>query len=110
MSLRSSAKAIRSNGELAMRGYAVAASPAPAPEPSLPVERVVIVDPRRAETLTDPRSSGPRDPSQTVWPPPKAPQIELPDGQPLTKGQRIWIDPELLAQWEREEAARRQER
>jgi hypothetical protein len=101
---------IRSDGEASVRGYAVAEVPAPTAEPAPPLERVLVVDPTRAETLTGPPlSSGPRNPGQLLRPE-SAPKVELLDGQPLTKGGRVWIDPELLAQWEREEAERKQGR
>jgi hypothetical protein len=41
-----------------------------------------------------------------AWPPPKGPAIVLPDGRPLTKAQRFWIDPDLFARWDAEAAAR----
>jgi hypothetical protein len=70
--------------------------------------RVEIIDPRRAPTLRDdrPRSTGPRDPHQREWRAPKPPGIELPDGRPIMKAQRIYVDDELLEQWEAEARAR----
>jgi hypothetical protein len=92
-------------GELQATGYAVirpsaASSRSRAPETH--AARVVIVDPRWTETRAEPMvRSQPRNPDQKIWPPP-APGIELPDRRPLTKAQRIWIDPDLLAQWNQE--------
>jgi hypothetical protein len=100
---------LRSNGENEARAHAWITVPASPAAPALDAERVVVVDPRRTATISGPpRSSGPRNLEQKVWPAPKAPGIELPDRRPLTKAQRFWIDPELLVEWEREEAERRQ--
>jgi hypothetical protein len=96
---------IRSAGEPSMRGHACFVLPEPEPEPG-PEEtaRVVITDPRSAATRSGPPSgSGPRNPAQAAWRAPQPPGVELPDGLPLTKAQRFWIDPELLAAWEDEE-------
>jgi hypothetical protein len=96
---------IWSNGEPSARGYAVATVRPSAPEPPSP-ERVVLVHPARTPTVTgSPVGAGPRNPDQKVWPPPARPAIELPDQRPLTKAQRFWIDPELIARWDREAAA-----
>jgi hypothetical protein len=81
--------------------------PSPVPE----AERVVIVDPRR--TATTPTSQqqgggGPRAPDQLRLPEPST-GIELPDGRPLTKAQRVWVDPEVIERWkaeDRQDAAR----
>jgi hypothetical protein len=97
------ARMIRSSGETSCRGYAVAAVPARAAEPATADERVIVSDPRRTPTVTGPpRTSGPRDAGEMVWPRPEAPAIELPDRRPLNKAQRFWIDPELIAKWDRE--------
>jgi hypothetical protein len=94
---------LKSNGELSARGYAVVEVRRGAPEPPVAPERVVIVRPTQTATRTGPRAgSGPRAPDQQTWPPQKGPAIVLPDGRPLTKAQRFWIDPELLAQWDAE--------
>jgi hypothetical protein len=94
---------IRSSGETSFRGYAVATVPARAAEPAEADERVIVSDPRRTPTVTGPpRTSEPRDPAENVWPRPEAPAIELPDRRPLNKAQRFWIDPELIARWDRE--------
>lgn len=99
---------LRSNGENEARAYARITVPATRGAPLIESERVVLTDPRRTETVSgSPKSSGPRNAEQKVWPAPKAPGIELPDGRPLMKAQRIWIDPELLVEWELEEAQRR---
>jgi hypothetical protein len=99
---------VASNGDRAKRAYLVADLPAHAAASGQPEARVVIVDPRRAETLTDAPKSGPRDPTQLVRPEP-APGVQLLDGQSLTRGGRVWIDPDLLEQWEREEAEKRRQ-
>jgi hypothetical protein len=69
-------------------------------------ERVIIVDPRRAPTLPSdrPKGAGARAPDQMKRPEPSN-GIELPDGRPLMKTQRVWIDPALIAQWKAESAA-----
>jgi hypothetical protein len=106
---------LRSNGEPSARAHAVVEvrpgsgeAPPGSSKPPVPEERVVIVDPTRTATrVGGPAGSGPRNPEQRVWPPPRGPAIELPDHRPLTKAQRFWIDPELFAQWDREHAAGR---
>jgi hypothetical protein len=98
---------IKSNGERSARGYAAMQVGPAAPEPSGPEQRVVVLAPSQTPTRTGPRAgSGPRNPQQTAWPPPKGPAIVLPDGRPLTKAQRFWIDPELFVQWDAEARAR----
>ncbi len=102
------ARVIRSNGEPSSRGYVVAVVPPRTAEPVAEDERVIVSDPRRIPTVTGPPpSSGPRDPNETVWPRPAAPGIELPDRRPLNKAQRFWIDPELIARWDREAEEKR---
>jgi hypothetical protein len=95
---------LRSDGALNARGYATASVQPSPPRPVPDAERVVFVDPRR--TATTPAShrtgAGPRAPEQLRVPEP-SPGIELPDGRPLMKAQRVWIDPELLAQWDAED-------
>ncbi len=99
---------LRSNGENEVRVHAWVTVRPSRFAPPVEDERVVLVDPRRTETVSGPvQCSGPRNPEQKVWPAPRAPGIELPDGRPLMKAQRIWIDPELLERWEREEEERR---
>ena len=96
----------RSNGETSARAYVRLDVPVSRAAPLIEDARVVLVDPHRTETVSGlPRSSGPRDPQQSAWPAPRSPGIELPDGRPLMKAQRIWIDPDLIEQWEREAAA-----
>lgn len=100
---------LRSNGELTARAYARVDVPVGGSAPACETARVLIVDSRRTETISGPpKRSGPRNPEQSIWPPPKAPGVELPDGRPLSKAQRIWIDPDLIDQWEREAAERKQ--
>ncbi len=99
-------RALWSGGQNEARVYAVLDVPEPRPEPSMPPERVYVVQPQRASTLRKgaaPVGSGPRNPDQRVWPPPPPPGVDLPDGLPATKAQRVLIDPELISQW-REEA------
>lgn len=95
---------LRSDGALNARGYATAAVPPARPSPVLEAERILIVDPRRTATLpaSQRAGAGPRAPEQLRRPKPSA-GIELPDARPLTKAQRVWIDPELLVQWAAED-------
>jgi hypothetical protein len=100
-------KTIKSDGVLSARGYAVMEVRPAGPEPPAPAERVMVVRPTHTATRTGRRAgAGPRNPQQTAWPPAKGPPIVLPDGRPLTKAQRFWIDPEMLAQWDAEASAR----
>jgi hypothetical protein len=101
------ARILRSNGEPAARAHAIATVPPPAAMPLGETERVEITDPRRTPTLRDdrPRGPGPRDPDQKEWRAPKPPSVELPDGRPIMKAQRIYIDDELLEQWAAEARA-----
>ncbi len=64
---------IRSDGRPSMRGYTCFALRARAPEPGPEdTARVVITDPRSAATFSGPpSSSGPRNPDQAEWAPPK---------------------------------------
>jgi hypothetical protein len=100
---------LTSDGEPEARAYAEASVPRTQPPPPMPEARVQLVDPHETETLAgSPASSGPRNPEQMIFPAPKPPGVELPDGRPIMKTQRIIIDPELLAQWDREEAERKE--
>jgi hypothetical protein len=102
------ARVIGSNGEASLRGYVVATVPRPAAAPAVADERVIVTDPRRTPTVSGPpRGAGARNSDETVWPRPEAPAIELPDGRPLNKAQRFWIDPELIARWDLEVEERR---
>jgi hypothetical protein len=94
---------LRSDGALNARGYVTATVPPAPPIPVPEAERVVIVDPRRtATTPTSERPGGnPRAPEQRLLPEPST-GIELPDGRPLTKAQRVWVDPEVIARWKAE--------
>jgi hypothetical protein len=101
-------RTLRSNGEPEARAYAVIDVPADTPPPPAEPDRVVVADPRRVPTVTGPpKCSGPRDPDRKTPPAPKPPSVELPDARPLTKAQRVWIDPDLLERWERDEDERR---
>jgi hypothetical protein len=95
---------LRSDGALNARGYAIASVRPSQPSPVPDAERVVFVDPRRTATTRASRrpSAGPRAPEQVRRPEPP-PGIELPDERPLTKAQRVWIDPDLIAQWQAED-------
>lgn len=99
------ARILQSNGEPAARAYAIVAVRPRIVAPPVEVARVEILDPRRTATLRGdrPRGPGPRDPAQKEWRAPKPPGIELPDGRPIMKTQRFFIDPELFEQWEQEE-------
>ena len=96
-------RTIRSAGERSMRGYATLRVPPPAPEPHAPEERVVLSEPIRATQVARSRGAPPRNPEQTRFPAPKPPAVELLDGRPIGKTQRIWVDPEQIAIWDEEE-------
>jgi hypothetical protein len=100
----SRAEVFQSNGEPVLRVYAVFLVKPARPGPPIDVARVEILDPRHATTLRDDRvrGTGPRDPAQKGWRAPKRPGIEMPDGRPIMKTQRFYIDEELLAQWDEE--------
>jgi hypothetical protein len=100
-------RTIKSDGALSLRGYAVVEVRPASPEPTRPRDRIVLVSPTQTATRTGQRTgAGPRNPQQIAWPPPKGPAIVLPDGRPLTKAQRFWIDPDLFTRWDAEAAAR----
>jgi hypothetical protein len=42
-----------------------------------------------------------------IWRAPRPPGVERPDGRPIHKAQRFFVDPELYERWEREEEARK---
>jgi len=101
----SAVKMLSSNGEKEARAYAKAEVPPSPPEPVMENERVQIVDPRHTVTLPSPLprlGRAPRNPEQKAWPIPRPAGIELPDGRPATKAQRVFLDPELVAQWRAE--------
>jgi len=98
---------IRSDGERSMRGYACLDVPPPAPEPPAMLARVVITEPRSGSRSGWPQGAAPRNPEQTRFPAPRPPGVELLDGLPMAKAQRIWLDPEQLAAWDEEERAKR---
>jgi hypothetical protein len=99
------AKVFLTNGEPVARAYAIVRVPSPIAAPLVELSRVEILDPRRTATLRSdrPRGPGPRDPKQNAWPGLKRPGVELPDGRPILKTQRIFVDPELIEQWQQEE-------
>jgi hypothetical protein len=99
------AKTFQTNGESIARAYAIVRVPSPIAAPLVELARVEIVDPRRTVTLRvdRPQGLGPRDPAQNEWRGAKRLRVELPDGRPILKTQRIFVDPELVEQWEQEE-------
>ena len=101
-------RCFRSNGEPSARAYAVGW----VQRRTWPIQekaRVEIRDPRRVVTLrTDRlRPPSPRNPEQTTWRAPSPLSVEMPDGRPVHKAQRFFVDTELYEQWEREEATRK---
>jgi hypothetical protein len=101
---------LQSNGQREARAYTLVTVPALRPEPHLEQERVVVCAPRDVRTAPSSArvaGAGPRNADQVVWPPPGPPALDLPDGLPATKAQRVYIDPALVAQWRAE--ARRKE-
>ena len=99
------AKTFQTNGEPVARAYAIVRVPSPIVPPVVELARVEILDPRRAVTLHGDRARGrgPRDPAQKEWRGAKRPRVELPDGRPILKTQRVFVDPELIELWEQEE-------
>jgi hypothetical protein len=99
------ARTFQTNGEPTARAYAIVRVPSPIAAPLVELARVEIVDPRRTVTLRvdRPRGPGPRDPAQKEWRGAKRLRVELPDGRPILKTQRVFVDPELIEQWEQEE-------
>jgi hypothetical protein len=93
--------ALRSDGAPEARAYVEIELPAAAPEPTVEMERVRVLDPRHTPTLhldMQP-ASGPRNPEQLALPEPNDLRVELPDGRPLTEPQRVIVPPELIAHW-----------
>ena len=103
------AKTFQTNGEPVARAYAIVRVPSPIVAPLVELARVEILDPRRTVTLRvdRPQGPGPRDPAQHAWRGAKRLRIELPDGRPILKTQRVFVDPELVEQWEQEERNRK---
>jgi hypothetical protein len=99
------AKTFQTNGEPVARAYAIVRVPSPIAAPLVELARVEILDPRRTVTLRAdrPQRPGPRDPAQNEWRGAKRLRVELPDGRPILKTQRVFVDPELVEQWEQEE-------
>ena len=105
---------LRSNGENEARVHATVELPVRRVEPTVNQgeARVQIADPQQTSTVR--RSArragaGPRNPQAKVLPPAATapPAVELPDGLPATKAQRVILDPEVVARWRaraREEA------
>jgi hypothetical protein len=99
---------IKTNGDPFARAYALVEVRPGAPEPGVPLERVLLIRPTQTVTRTGARAgAGPRAPHQRAWPPEKGAAVVLPDGRPLTKAQRFWIDPDLFARWDAEAEVRR---
>jgi hypothetical protein len=93
----------RSSGQEEARGYVIATVPEQGIASMGPAERVILSDPRRTPTLPvidGLCGSAPRSPDQATWTPSEGTGIELPDGRPMTEAQRVFVDPELIAQWE----------
>lgn len=98
-------RTLRSNGETKLALYvAPYAPPAGAPGAVDDGERVTLCDPRSTETVELRALAlrrGPRNPEQRTLRSPE-PRVELPDGRPLTRAQRVLVPPELMARWRRE--------
>jgi hypothetical protein len=93
-----------SNGKNEARAYAQAEVRRSPHAPAMESERVQIVDPRHTSTMPmgPPCLGSPRNPDQKVWALPQPAGVELPDRRPATKAQRVFLDPELVAQWRAE--------
>jgi hypothetical protein len=101
---------IKTSGDPAARAYALVEVRPGRTDPRVPRERVIIVRPTQTVTRTGAQAgAGPRDPHQRSWPPEKGAAVVLPDGRPLTKAQRFWIDPALFARWDAEAEVRRRQ-
>ena len=76
-------------------------------------ERVQVADPRQTATAPLRAARGRRPaqpPAEGVAPAETTPPaVELPDGLPATKAQRVVLDPELVARWQAEAAAKKKE-
>lgn len=96
-----------SNGQKEARVYTVMPLPSSPPAPAVEIERVRLLDPRQTSTVVSgtSASTGPRNPEQRLAQQ-VAPGVDLPDGLPATKAQRVLLDPELVAQWRAEAASR----
>ena len=99
-----------SEGQSQASAYVEVEVPPSRVEPTLDMQRVELLEPSETpEPPHDapPKSTGPRNPHQTRAPTDKdEPRIELPEGLPLTAAQRVFVPPELAAEW-REEARRK---
>ena len=97
---------LRSNGEDEMRVYAKLDLPPRRVEPEVKREdRVQLTDPRQTSTARrSARRAGPRNPQARTLPPAETARlaVELPDGLPMTKAQRIVLDPAVVARWRAE--------
>src|SRR5580692_5525409 len=85
---------LKTEGEDSARAYAASAVPEGTECPTVEVDRVRILPPSQTPTVelaALARRPGPRAPEQMVKVEPKGP-VELPDGRPLTKMQRLEID------------------
>jgi hypothetical protein len=91
---------VKTAGEPAAAAFVEAEVPEEPVHPTMEMDRVQVLDPRRAPTMRRIdilKGSGPRDPDQMKLPQPKGP-VEAPMERPATKMQPIRIDPEFLAE------------
>jgi hypothetical protein len=97
----------RSDGEDEARAYAEAEVPEPSLTPTMEMDRVQVVDPRRAPTMRREdmlKASGPRAPEQTAPSAPATPGVEAPLGLPGNKLQPLLFDQEFLEELRRKRA------
>ena len=97
----------RSDGEDEARAYAEAEVPEPSLTPTMEMDRVQVVDPRRAPTMRREdmlKASGPRAPEQTAPSTQVAPGVEAPLGLPGNKLQPLLFDQEFLEELRRKRA------
>ena len=98
---------VRSDGEGAARAYVEAEVPEEPRCPTMEMDRVRIVDPRRAPTMRREdmvKGGGPRAPEQMAVPAAKAPGVEAPMGRPATKMQVLKLDEEFLEELRQKKA------
>ena len=97
----------RSDGEDEARAYAEAEVPEPSLTPTMEMDRVQVVDPRRAPTMRREdmfKGSAPRAPEQTAPSAPAAPGVDAPLGLPGNKLQPLLFDQEFLEELRRKRA------